>query len=76
LPVLVNRPVHVPPDTVDLHIGLVDEPPVARRPTGEPGRIGQERHEPLHPPKDRDVVYVDTAFDQQLLNIAIGKVVC
>jgi hypothetical protein len=28
LPVLVDGPVHVPPDTVDLHVRLIDEPPV------------------------------------------------
>jgi hypothetical protein len=41
---------------------------------GESGRIGQERREPLHPPVDGDVVYVDTAFDQQFLNVTVGEV--
>jgi hypothetical protein len=49
LPVLVDRPVHVPPDPVDLHVGLVDEPPVARRVAAESGGVGQQRGEPLHP---------------------------
>jgi hypothetical protein len=76
LPVLVNRPVHVPPVTADLHIGLVDEPPATRRPTGEPCRISQQRREPLHPPEDGDMVYVDTTFDQQFFNVSVGEVVC
>jgi hypothetical protein len=31
LAILVDGPVDVAPDAVDLHVGLVDEPPVARR---------------------------------------------
>jgi hypothetical protein len=40
LPILVDRPVDVPPDTIDPHARLVDEPPVARRTTRKPGRVG------------------------------------
>jgi hypothetical protein len=42
LPVPVDGPVHVPPYTADLHVGLVDEPPVARRTTSEQGYVRQE----------------------------------
>ena len=31
----------------------------------EPGGIGQQRGEPLHPPVDRDVVDLDTALEEQ-----------
>jgi len=40
LPVLINRPIDVPPPAADLHVRLVDEPPVAGRVPGEPGRVG------------------------------------
>jgi hypothetical protein len=49
LPVLVDRPVHVPPDSVDFDVGLVDVPPIAGRVPGESGRVAQQRREPLHP---------------------------
>jgi hypothetical protein len=39
--VLVDGPIHVPPDAVDLDVGLVYEPPVCRRTPSEPGGIGQ-----------------------------------
>jgi hypothetical protein len=75
LPVLVNSPVHVPPDTVDLDIGLVDEPAVTRRVAGEPGSVGQQRGEPLHPPVHGDVIGLDTAFGEQFLDVAVRQVV-
>jgi hypothetical protein len=59
LPVLVDGPVHVPPYTADLHVGLVDEPPVARRTTSEPGCVRREWCELLHPAEDRDMVDID-----------------
>jgi hypothetical protein len=31
---------------------------------GEPGRVGQQRGEPLHPPVNGDVVDLHTALDQ------------
>jgi hypothetical protein len=42
----------------------------------EPGRVGQQRREPLHPPVHRDVVHLDTAVHQKLLDVAVGEVVC
>jgi hypothetical protein len=62
LPVLVYRPVHVPLNSVDLHVRLIDVPPVAGRVAGKPGGIGQQWGEPLHPPEDGDVVYLDAAL--------------
>ena len=66
LPVLVHRPVHIPPAAADLDIRLVDIPAIA-------DRLGQQRSEPVHPPVDRDVIDVDTALGQQLLDIAVGQ---
>jgi hypothetical protein len=74
-PRLVYRPVDVAPGTADLDVGLVDEPAIARSVAGEPGGVGQQRREPLHPPENRDVVHLDPAFDQQLLDVAVGLAV-
>jgi len=75
LPILVDGSVDVAPDAVDLDVCLVDEPPVTRCVAGEPGGIGQQRREPLYPSEDRDVVHLDTAFEQQLLDVGVGQVV-
>jgi hypothetical protein len=36
-------------------------------------RLGELRGEALHPPVDRDVVDLDAAFRQELLDVSIGK---
>jgi hypothetical protein len=41
---------------------------------GKPGGIGQQRSEPLHPPVDGYVIDLNTALDQQFLNVAIGQI--
>jgi hypothetical protein len=40
---------------------------------GEPGRISQQRREPLHPPVNGDVIDLDAALGQQLLHVAEGQ---
>jgi hypothetical protein len=35
LPVLVDGPVNVTPDTVDLHVGFINKPTLARRATAK-----------------------------------------
>ena len=64
LPVLVDGPVDVAPDSVDLHVGLVAEPPVAWGVAAEPGGVSQQWGEALHPPVDGDVVDLDATFEQ------------
>jgi hypothetical protein len=59
---LVNRPVEVDPPTGDLHVGLVDEPPVTGSVTAGPGRLDELRREPLHPPVHSDVIHRDAAL--------------
>jgi hypothetical protein len=54
------------------------EPATAQRSTalrvaGKPGGVSRQRGEPLHPPVDRDVVDVDTAFSQQFFDVAVGQ---
>src|SRR6266511_707311 len=63
LPVLVDRAVDVAPHTVDLDIGLIDEPPVTWGVAAPSGGVGHQRREPLHPSVDGDVVDLDAAFD-------------
>jgi hypothetical protein len=74
-PVLVDCPVHVAPDAVDLHVRLIHEPAITGCVASEPGRVSQQRREPLHPPKDRDVVDLNPAFDEKLLDVAVGQAV-
>jgi len=42
--------------------------------TSEPGSVGQQRREALHPPKHGHVIHLDTTLDQQLLDVAVGQV--
>jgi hypothetical protein len=37
--------------------------------TAEPGGVGQQRGEPLHPAEHGDVVNLDAALDQQFLYV-------
>jgi hypothetical protein len=40
---------------------------------GEPGGVGQQRREPLHPPVDRDVVDLDPSLGEEFLDVAVGQ---
>jgi hypothetical protein len=40
-----------------------------------PGGLGKQRREPQHPAVDSDVVDLDAALDQQLLDVAIRQAV-
>jgi hypothetical protein len=70
---LVDGPVHVAPHPVNLHVGLVHEPPVTRAVPTPPRRVQQQRGEPLDPPVHRDVINLDAAFDQECFNVATGQ---
>jgi hypothetical protein len=48
-------------------------PTVADRVTARPGRLGQQGREPLHPAIDRDMVDLDPAFGEQLLDVPVGQ---
>ena len=73
LSVLVDGPVHVSPDAIDPDVGFVDEPAIAWCVADEPGRVGQRRREPLHPPVHRDVVDLDPTLGKELFDIAVGE---
>ncbi len=73
LPELINRPVHIPPATRDLHMGLVHRPAISHGVAAWPGGLGQQRREPQHPAIDRDVVDLDAALGEQLLDVAVRQ---
>jgi len=75
LTMLVDRAVHVPPGPGHLHAGLVDEPPIPDRVAARPGRIDDQRSEPLHPPIQGDVIDLDPTLGQQLLEVPVGQAV-
>ena len=49
LAVLVDRSVHVPPDTGDADVGLIDEPAFTDAVATRPRSLDDQRREPLHP---------------------------
>jgi len=40
---------------------------------GEPGGVGQERGETLHPQVDRYRIDLDPRFGEEFLNVALGE---
>jgi hypothetical protein len=64
LPELIDRTVHIPPSSSDLHVGLVHEPAISYSVPAGAGSLCQQRREPLHPSVDGDVVDLDPAFSQ------------
>ena len=70
---LVDRSIDVAPPAGDLHIRLVDLPAVTDGMPTRPSGVGQQRREPQHPAVDRDVVDLDPALGQQLLDVAVGQ---
>ena len=71
LAVLINNPIHVTPYTGDLDIGLVNDPTIPDLVTAWSGRFDQLRCETLHPPKDGDMVHLNTAFGEEFLDVAV-----
>ena len=57
----------------DLDVGLIDLPAVADRMPAGPGSLGQQRRESLDPAVDGDVIHVDAAFGEQLLDVAMRQ---
>jgi hypothetical protein len=68
----VERLVHIAAPAGDLHVGLVHQPAVPDRMPVRPSGVGQQRRESLHPAVDGDVVDLDAAFGEQLLDVAVG----
>jgi hypothetical protein len=73
LSVLVHRPIDVPPHPGDLHVGLVNEPPVPRRVPARARRVHTLGGEPLHPPVQGDVIHLDAALGENLLQVSVGQ---
>ena len=70
---LVDRPVDVGPDPGDLDVGLVDEPAIPGQVSHRPGRVDQQRCEPLHPPVQGHVVDLDTTLGEKLFEVPVGQ---
>jgi hypothetical protein len=73
LPELVDRAVDIAPPPSDLHVGLVDLPAIADAMPARPSGVGQQRREALDPAVDSDMVDLDAALGEQLLDIAVGQ---
>ena len=73
LPMLVDRPVDEGPDPGDLDVGLVDKPPIPGQVPDRPGRVDQQRGEPLHPPIECDVVDLDATLGEKLFEVPVGQ---
>jgi hypothetical protein len=70
---LVDRSIQVHPPAGDFHIRFIHVPPVADPVPAEPGRVGRQRREALHPAVYGDVIHRDAALGQQLLDIPVGQ---
>ena len=75
LAMLADRPVQVGPLAGDLHVRLIDEPPVTRSVAAWPGRLDELRSEALDPAVDDDVIHGDSALGQQFLHITVGQAI-
>jgi hypothetical protein len=73
LPVLVDGPVDVSPGPGDLDVGLVNEPVTAHAVAAWPGRLHQQRREPLDPSEQGDMVDLDAALSEELLQITVRQ---
>src|SRR5436305_131245 len=70
---LVDRPIQVAPLPGDLDVGLVGEPAISRDVSAWPGGVDKQGREPLHPAIDGHVIYLDTAFGEQLFHISVRE---
>jgi hypothetical protein len=70
---LVDRTVDIAPAAGHLDVGLVHEPTIPDQVAAGSGGVGQQRREPLHPPIDGDVVDLNAALDEELLDVAVGQ---
>jgi hypothetical protein len=50
---------------------LIHKPTITCSVPARPGCVDQQRREPLHPAVDGDVINLDTALRQQLLDIPV-----
>jgi hypothetical protein len=75
LAVLVNGAIHVPPHTSHPDVGFVDEPAITNTVPARPSRVDDQRGEALHPPINRHVINVDTAFREQFFDVTVRQAV-
>jgi hypothetical protein len=70
---LVDRSVQIDAPAADLDVRFVDKPTITGGVPAGPGRIDQQRGEPVHPAINRDVVNSDAALGQQLFDVSVGQ---
>src|SRR6266540_1881062 len=70
---LVDGSEQVSPPPSDLQVRLVNVPPIPHDVATGSGGLGELRGEPLDPPVHRDVVDLDAAFGQELLDVPVGE---
>jgi hypothetical protein len=70
---LVDGPEQVASGSPDLQVGLIDMPAIADDVPAGPGGLGELRGEPMDPAVHRDVVHVDAALGEELLDVSIGQ---
>ncbi len=70
---LVDGPEQVALGSPDLQVGLIDMPTIADDVPAGSGGLGELRGEPIDPAVHRDVVHVDAAFGEELLDVPIGQ---
>jgi hypothetical protein len=61
------------PAAGDLHVRLIHLPAISDPMAAGPGGLSEQRREPLHPPIDGDVVDLDAALGEQLLDVVVGE---
>ena len=71
--VVLNCSVDVPPRPGELHVGLIDEPVTTDAVATRPGRIHQQRREPLDPSLQDHMVDIDTPLGEESLEIPVGE---
>jgi hypothetical protein len=70
---LVDGPEQVAPGPPDFQVRLIDMPAIADQMLSSSCGLGELRREPLDPPVDRDVVDLDPALAQELLDVPIRQ---
>ena len=72
---LVDDPVHIPPDAGDADVSLIHEPAVTNTVATGPCGVNDQWGEALHPPVDIHVINLDATFGKEFSHVAVGQAV-
>jgi hypothetical protein len=73
LAMLVDRSIHVPSHSGNLHVGFIDEPAITNTVPTRPCGVDHGRGEALHSPVDGDVINVDAAFGEEFFDVSVQE---